>query len=69
MTISITFSNGTITRFDPSTIVSYKYSDRYFAVITNHAKSLYLYNMNDISKVEIHISEETPGTVMDYEQH
>lgn len=68
MEIVITFENKETIKLDPSTVVSYRYSDHFFAVITNGSKSLYLYNMNDISKVEMRVTKNG-CTVKDYEEH
>ena len=67
MEIIISFINGSEVKFDPSTVVSYKYGDRFFGVITNSSKALYLYNMTTISKVEMRVTKGDHTTVKDYE--
>lgn len=66
MEIIITFMDGSEVKFDSSTVVSYKYGDRFFGVITNSSKALYLYNMTTISKVEMRV-DKSYKTVKDYE--
>jgi len=67
MEIVITFMDGSEVKFDSSTVVSYKYGDRFFGVITNSSKALYLYNMTTISKVEMRVTKGDHTTVKDYE--
>lgn len=66
MEIIISFIDGSEVKFDSSTVVSYKYGDRFFGVITNSSKALYLYNMTTISKVEMRV-DKSYKTVKDYE--
>lgn len=67
MEIIISFRDGSEVKFDSSTVVSYRYGDRFFGVITNSSKALYLYNMITISKVEMRVTKGDHTTVKDYE--
>ena len=67
MEIVITFMNGSEVKFDSSTVVSYKYGDRFFGIITNSSKTLYLYNASMIDKVEMRVTKGDHTTVKDYE--
>lgn len=66
MEIIISFMDGSEVKFDSSTVVSYKYGDRFFGIITNSSKTLYLYNSSTIDKVEMRVTKGG-GTVKDYE--
>lgn len=67
MEIIITFMDGSEVKFDSSTVISYKYGDRFFGIITNSSRALYLYNMTTISKVEMRVTKGNYTTVKDYE--
>lgn len=67
MEIIITFMDGSEVKFDSSTVVSYKYGDRFFGIITNSSRALYLYNTNTIDKVEMRVTKGEHTTIKDYE--
>ena len=66
MEIVITFITGEEVKFDFSTVVSYKQGDRFFGVITNSSKALYLYNTTIIAKVKMRVIKDG-RSIKDYE--